>query len=226
MSRRRACCRRVSWSGHAARRGRHVGKFIYEGGVRTEFDDRVLSHLQVAIGTKLRRNEPFYFTWHGDVSTGGGRTTVWVHAAASLSSRTTAAGRRGSTGPGSRRSCAPPTRPSGCRSSPSRPTTADPRCSAEPRRRSLSLGRPAPVDSGQPRRWRRCDGQHGPGRPDRRPHGEGAHGVQRPRGADHPRWPRERPARDRHRAARRDTSCPSTTARTRPRCRCCGATCV
>jgi hypothetical protein len=61
-----------------------VGKFIYEGGVRTEFDDRVLSHLQVAIGTKLRRNEPFYFTWHGDVSTGGGRTTVWVHAAASL----------------------------------------------------------------------------------------------------------------------------------------------
>ena len=61
-----------------------MGKFIYEGGVRTEFDDRVLSHLQIVIGTKLRRNEPFYFTWHGDASTGGGRTTVWVHAAASL----------------------------------------------------------------------------------------------------------------------------------------------
>ena len=61
-----------------------MGKFIYEGGVRAEFDDRVLSHLQVAMGTKLRRNEPFYFTWHGDTSTGGGRTTVWVHAGASL----------------------------------------------------------------------------------------------------------------------------------------------
>lgn len=61
-----------------------MGKFIYEGGVRTEFDDRVLSHLQVAIGTKLRRSEPFYFTWHGEVSSGGGRTTVWVHAGASL----------------------------------------------------------------------------------------------------------------------------------------------
>lgn len=61
-----------------------MGKFIYEGGIRTEFDDRVLSHLQVTIGTKLRRNEPFYFTWHGDASTGGGRTTVWVHAGASL----------------------------------------------------------------------------------------------------------------------------------------------
>jgi hypothetical protein len=61
-----------------------VGKFIYEGTIRAEFDDRVLSHLQVAVGTKLRRNEPFFFTWHGDVSTGGGRTTVWVHSAANI----------------------------------------------------------------------------------------------------------------------------------------------
>ncbi|MFB7892445.1 ATP-dependent DNA ligase [Microbacterium sp. NPDC056044] len=61
-----------------------MGKFIYEGGIRAEFDDRVLSHLQVAMGTKLRRNEPFFFTWAGDISTGGGRTTVWVHSGASL----------------------------------------------------------------------------------------------------------------------------------------------
>ena len=61
-----------------------MGKFIYEGGIRAEFDDRALSHLQVAIGTKLRRNEPFYFTWHGDVSTGGGRPAkinrTWLEA--------------------------------------------------------------------------------------------------------------------------------------------------
>jgi hypothetical protein len=61
-----------------------VGRLTYEGGVRAELDDRVLSHLQVVIGTKLRRNEPFFFTWHGDISTGGGRTTVWVHSGASL----------------------------------------------------------------------------------------------------------------------------------------------
>ncbi|WP_426321054.1 ATP-dependent DNA ligase [Microbacterium sp. E-13] len=61
-----------------------MGRFIYEGTIRAEFDDRVLSHLQVAVGTKLRRNEPFFFTWHGDVTTGGGRTTVWVHSGASL----------------------------------------------------------------------------------------------------------------------------------------------
>jgi hypothetical protein len=61
-----------------------VGRLTYEGTVRAELDDRVLTHVQVVIGTKLRRNEPFYFTWQGDVSTGGGRTTVWVHSGASL----------------------------------------------------------------------------------------------------------------------------------------------
>ncbi|WP_422613767.1 hypothetical protein [Microbacterium ureisolvens] len=80
-----------------------MGKFIYEGGIRTDFDDRVLSHLQVAIGTKLRRNEPFFFTWHGDVSTGGGRTTVWSMRGRAWCSAISAAARRASTAPGSRR---------------------------------------------------------------------------------------------------------------------------
>lgn len=61
-----------------------MGKFVYEGAVRAEFDDRALTHLQVVIGNKLRRGEPFFFTWHGDVSTGGGRTTVWMHAGANI----------------------------------------------------------------------------------------------------------------------------------------------
>lgn len=33
---------------------------------------------------KLRRAEPFTFTWKEDNTTGGGRTTVWVHSGSSL----------------------------------------------------------------------------------------------------------------------------------------------
>jgi len=61
-----------------------VGKFIYENTVKVDFEDRLLLHLQTVIGTKLRRAEPFYFSWRDDASTGGGRTTVWVHPQATL----------------------------------------------------------------------------------------------------------------------------------------------
>ncbi|WP_194396411.1 ATP-dependent DNA ligase [Microbacterium atlanticum] len=56
-----------------------MGKLIYEGAVKVDFDDRTLAHLQVVIGSKLRRGEPFHFTWRDDVSVGDGRTTIWVH---------------------------------------------------------------------------------------------------------------------------------------------------
>jgi hypothetical protein len=61
-----------------------VGRFIYEGNVKVDFDDRVLAHLQVVIGTKLRRGEPFYFTWREDASVGDGRTSIWLHPRCSL----------------------------------------------------------------------------------------------------------------------------------------------
>lgn len=61
-----------------------MGKFIYDGGPKTEIEDRALTHLQLVITAKLRRGEPFPFTWKEDASTGGGRTTVWVHAGSSL----------------------------------------------------------------------------------------------------------------------------------------------
>lgn len=61
-----------------------MGKFIYEGTVKVDFDDRMLSHLQIVIGAKLRRGEPFHFTWKDDASIGNGRTTVWVHPQCSL----------------------------------------------------------------------------------------------------------------------------------------------
>jgi hypothetical protein len=61
-----------------------VGIFIYESAVRTEFEDRLLAHLQVVVGTKLRRSEPFYFLWKDESSLGGGRTAVWIHPQANL----------------------------------------------------------------------------------------------------------------------------------------------
>ncbi|MDQ0728303.1 ATP-dependent DNA ligase [Microbacterium sp. W4I20] len=61
-----------------------MGRFIYEGNVKTEIEDRALTHLQLVITAKLRRGEPFNFTWREDPSIGGGRTTVWVHARSSL----------------------------------------------------------------------------------------------------------------------------------------------
>ncbi len=59
-----------------------MGRFDYEGVARVQLDDRLLAHLQVVIRDKLRRGEPFMFTWAEDVSTGGGRTAVWMHPGA------------------------------------------------------------------------------------------------------------------------------------------------
>jgi len=61
-----------------------MGRFIYENNVKVDFEDRLLMHLQTVINTKLRRGEPFHFSWKDDSSTGGGRTTVWVHPQAAL----------------------------------------------------------------------------------------------------------------------------------------------
>lgn len=61
-----------------------MGTFIYEGAVKVEFEDRLLTHLQLVIADKLRRGEAFQFTWRNDPSTGDGRTSVWVHPHASL----------------------------------------------------------------------------------------------------------------------------------------------
>lgn len=61
-----------------------MGRFIYEGGPKVEIEDRALTHLQLVITAKLRRGEPFMFTWKEDASVGGGRTAVWLHAASDL----------------------------------------------------------------------------------------------------------------------------------------------
>ncbi|MFK4805192.1 ATP-dependent DNA ligase [Microbacterium sp. LWS13-1.2] len=61
-----------------------MGKFIYEGTVKADFDDRVLAHLMVVISAKLRRGESFSFSWKDDPSIGNGRMTVWIHPHAAL----------------------------------------------------------------------------------------------------------------------------------------------
>ncbi|MCM3779799.1 DUF7882 family protein [Microbacterium hydrocarbonoxydans] len=61
-----------------------MGKFIYEGSVKSEIEDRALTHLQLVITAKLRRGEPFPFSWREDTSVGGGRTTVWMQPGSSL----------------------------------------------------------------------------------------------------------------------------------------------
>lgn len=61
-----------------------MGRFTYEGSVKVDFDDRALAHLQLVIGSKLRRGDSFFFSWRDDVSIGGGRTTVWVHPRSTL----------------------------------------------------------------------------------------------------------------------------------------------
>jgi hypothetical protein len=53
-----------------------MGNLVYgEGEFSLELDDRLLAHLQIVIGAKLRRREAFYFTW---VSDDEKRNSIWV----------------------------------------------------------------------------------------------------------------------------------------------------
>lgn len=58
-----------------------MGKLRYDATSHVEFDDRVLAHLQLVIGSKLRRNESFWFTWTNPTAVGSGRVSIWVHPA-------------------------------------------------------------------------------------------------------------------------------------------------
>jgi hypothetical protein len=58
-----------------------MGSLHYALALDAHIDDRVLAHLQVVIGTKLRRGESFYFTWNEDHVAGVRRRTIWLHPA-------------------------------------------------------------------------------------------------------------------------------------------------
>jgi hypothetical protein len=64
--------------------GPTVGKLFYASGVVLDVDDRLLAHLEVVIGAKLRRDESFYLTLRHDQLAGGGRTAIWLNAAVPL----------------------------------------------------------------------------------------------------------------------------------------------
>jgi hypothetical protein len=60
-----------------------VGTLKYDG-TTVEFDDRILAHIQLIVLQKLRRQESFYLAWQDADESGGGRTGIWVHTAATL----------------------------------------------------------------------------------------------------------------------------------------------
>jgi len=54
-----------------------MGALSY-GGDEFEFEDRVLTHLQVVISTKLRRGENFFLSWPVPLERGSGRHAIWI----------------------------------------------------------------------------------------------------------------------------------------------------
>jgi hypothetical protein len=62
-----------------------VGALIYgTPSAEFEFDDRVLAHLQVVFGAKLRRRESFMFSWVDSPAVGNGRSALWVDSSIPL----------------------------------------------------------------------------------------------------------------------------------------------
>jgi hypothetical protein len=53
----------------------------YDSTMKVDFDDRLLAHLRLVIGMKLRRGESFYLNWKDDTSIGDGSSTVWLNPA-------------------------------------------------------------------------------------------------------------------------------------------------
>lgn len=54
-----------------------MGKLVY-GATSYDLDDRLLAHLQLVIGVKLRRGENFFVSWRSSLDAGSGRQSIWV----------------------------------------------------------------------------------------------------------------------------------------------------
>ncbi|MGO4595012.1 ATP-dependent DNA ligase [Leifsonia sp. 2TAF2] len=61
-----------------------MGVLVYGGHQEIEIDDRMLAHLQIVIGSKLRRREGFFVSWAGAAGADCGRVTIWVDPAITL----------------------------------------------------------------------------------------------------------------------------------------------
>lgn len=62
-----------------------MGTLSYDVVLNADFDDRILAHLQIVIGAKLRRGESFFFSWKDDNRSGDGRTSIWLQPTIPLS---------------------------------------------------------------------------------------------------------------------------------------------
>ena len=57
-----------------------MGALVYAAQQEIEFEDRLLTHLQIVIGSKLRRREGFYLSWSEESAHGNAQTTIWIDA--------------------------------------------------------------------------------------------------------------------------------------------------
>jgi hypothetical protein len=61
-----------------------MGKLVYDSTLTVDFEDRVLAHLHLVIGAKIRRGESFFFSWKDDPHNGDGRTILWIFPTAPI----------------------------------------------------------------------------------------------------------------------------------------------
>lgn len=54
-----------------------MGAITYDG-TRVDFDDRLLTHLEIVIINKFRRGESFLLSWKDSVALGSGRAAIWL----------------------------------------------------------------------------------------------------------------------------------------------------
>jgi len=58
-----------------------MGTLTYDSTMKVDFDDRLLAHLRLVIGMKLRRGESFFLNWRDDRGVGDGSSTIWLNPA-------------------------------------------------------------------------------------------------------------------------------------------------
>lgn len=61
-----------------------MGTLIYGHDHEIALDDRALTHLQIAIGLKLRRREGFFFSWNEPGTNTQRRCSIWIDPAIPL----------------------------------------------------------------------------------------------------------------------------------------------
>ena len=56
-----------------------MGVLLYgDAGMRVQFDDRVLAHLQLVIASKLSRSQSFFMSWRDSRASGDGQSGIWI----------------------------------------------------------------------------------------------------------------------------------------------------